>query len=76
MVEYDKYRFKIKEKAKYVKKYSYCVGCRKKKKTIKGVALTTKIGQQKSICVDCDSKKSTFLKQIIITKHAYLLYKT
>ena len=35
MVEYDKYRFKIKEKAKYVKKYSYCVGCRKKKKTHK-----------------------------------------
>ena len=73
MVEYDKYRFKIREKPKYVKKYSYCVGFRKKKK---GVALTNKIGQQKSICVDCDSKKSTFLKQIIITKHAYLLCKT
>ena len=31
MIEYDKYRFKSKEKPKYVKKEtSYCVGCRKK----------------------------------------------
>ena len=67
MVEYDKYRFKSKEKLKYVKKeYSYCVGCRKKKKKkhVKGVALENKIGQQKSTCIDCDSKKSTFLKRI------------
>ena len=28
-------------------------------KTIKGVALENKIGQQKSICADCGSKKST-----------------
>ena len=28
-------------------------------KTIKGVALENKIGQQKSICADCVSKKST-----------------
>ena len=33
MVEYDKYRFKSKEKTKYVKKeISCCVGCRKKNK--------------------------------------------
>ena len=33
MIEYDKYRFKSKEKRKYIKKEdSYCVGCRKKKK--------------------------------------------
>ena len=33
MVEYDKYRFKSKEKPKYVKKEtSYCVGFRKKQK--------------------------------------------
>ena len=33
MVEYDKYRFKSKEKLKYIKKEdSYCVGCRKKNK--------------------------------------------
>ena len=31
MVEYDEYRFKSKEKLKYVKKEtSYCVGCKKK----------------------------------------------
>ena len=62
MVEYDKYRFKSKEKPKYMKKEdSYCVGCRKKKH--KRSTLENKIGQQKSTCVDCDSKKSTFLKQ-------------
>ena len=33
MVEYDKYRFKSKEKPKYVKKEtSYCVGVEKKQK--------------------------------------------
>ena len=33
MIEYDKYRFKSKEKRKYVKKEtSYCVGCREKKR--------------------------------------------
>ena len=33
MVEYDKFRFKSKEKPEYVKKEdSYCVGCRKKQK--------------------------------------------
>ena len=43
MVEYDKYRFKSKEKPKYVKiEDSYCVGCRKKKNNIKGVALEKK----------------------------------
>ena len=32
MVKYNKYRFKSKEKPKYVKKEtSYCVGCRKEK---------------------------------------------
>ena len=32
MVEYDEYRFKSKEKLKYVKKEtSYCVGCKKKR---------------------------------------------
>ena len=64
MVEYDKYRFKSKEKPKYLKKQdSYCVGCRRKKtknKNIKGVALESKIGQLKSTCDDCDSKKSFF----------------
>ena len=67
MVEYDKYRFKSKEKRKYVKKEdSYCVGCRKKtkNKNIKGVALENKIGQQKSTYIDCDSKKSPFLKRV------------
>ena len=68
MVEYDKYRFKSKEKPKYVKKEdSYWVECRKtktKNKNIKGVALENKIGQQNSTCVDCDSKKSTFLKRV------------
>ena len=60
MVDYDKYRFKLKEQPKYIKKEtSYCVGCRKKK-NIKGVALENKIGQQKSICADCDSKDTTF----------------
>ena len=63
LVEYDKSRFKSKEKPKYIKKEtSYRVGCRKKikNKNIKGVALENKIGQQKSTCVVCDSKKSTF----------------
>ena len=53
MVEYDEYRFKSKEKLKYVKKEtSYCVGCKKKKNT-KGVALETKIQKygKKSQCV-------------------------
>ena len=36
MVDYDKYRFKSKEKPTYAKKEdSYCVGCRKKKQKIK-----------------------------------------
>ena len=36
VVEYDKYRFKSKEKPKYVKEEtSYCVECRKKNKKIK-----------------------------------------
>ena len=34
-----------------------------KHKSIKGVTLENKIGQQKSTCVDCDSKKSIFLKK-------------
>ena len=33
-------------------------------KNIKGVALESEIGQQKSTCVDCGSRKSTFLKPI------------
>ena len=54
MVESDKYRFKSKEKPKYVKiETSYCVGCRKKQKAknknIKRVALENRIGQKKSI---------------------------
>ena len=62
MVEYDKYRFKSKEKAKYVKREK---GVKKTKtKNIKGVALENKVGKQNSTCVDCDSKKSTFLKQV------------
>ena len=64
MVEYDKYRFKSKEKPKCEKKKeeSYCVGCRKKTKhkNIKGIALENKMRPQKSMCVDCNSKKSTF----------------
>ena len=52
-------------------------------KNIKGVALESEIGQQKSTCFDCGSRKSTFLKPIKpiknkkqllqITKHANLL---
>ena len=61
MVEYDKYRFKSKEKPKYVKKKknTYCLVYEKKtnNKNIKGVALENKIGQQ-------GSKKSTFLKPV------------
>ena len=52
-------------KPKYVKKeISYCLKCGRKTKNenIKGVALETKIGQQKSKCTVCDSRKSTFLK--------------
>ena len=68
MVDYDKYRFKSKEKPTYAKKEdSYFVGCRRKKtknKNIKGVVSENKIGQQKSMCVACDSKKSTFLKRV------------
>ena len=67
MVEYDKYRFKPKEKPKYIKKEtSYCVGFREKtkNKNIKGVALENKMGEQKSTCVGCDSKNSTFLKRV------------
>ena len=63
MVEYDKYRFKSKEKPKYVKKEtSYCVGCRKKtkNKNIKGVALENKIGQQNQYVLMVILKKSTF----------------
>ena len=59
---------KIKEtKLKYVKKeISYCLKCGRKTKNenIKGVALKTKIGQQKSKCIVCDSRESTFLKPI------------
>ena len=46
MVEYDKYRFKPKEKPKYIKKETnYCVGFREKtkNKNIKGVALENKM---------------------------------
>ena len=68
MVEYDQYRFKSKEKPKYVKKKknTYCLVFEKKtnNKNIKGVRLENKIGQQKSTCVDCGSRKSTFLKPI------------
>ena len=50
-------------KPKYVKKeISYCLKCGRKTKNenIKGVALETKIGQQKSKYTVCDSRKSTF----------------
>ena len=61
MVECDKYCFKSKENPKYVKKKenTYCLVCEKKtdNKSIKGVALKNKIGQQ-------GSSKSTFLKRI------------
>ena len=64
MVEYDKYRFKSKEKPKYVKKEdSYWVECRKtktKNKNIKGVALENKIGQQNQYVLMVILKKSTF----------------
>ena len=56
--EDDKYRFKSKEKPKYVKKKPV------RKKNIKGLALKNKIVQQNSTCVDCGSKKSTFLKRL------------
>ena len=47
MVEYNKYRFKLKERLKYVKKKkknTYCLVCEKKtdNKYIKGVALENK----------------------------------
>ena len=75
MVEYEKYRFKSKEKPQYVKKKKkrYCLVCKKKTDniTIRGVALKNKIGQQKSLCINCDSKKSTFLK----TKTVFTNYK-
>ena len=34
-----------------------------KHKSIKGVTLENRIGQQKSTCVNCDSKKSIFFKK-------------
>ena len=72
MVDYNKYRFKSKEKPQYVKKEknTYCLVCKKKtdNKTIRGVALENKIGQQKSMCVDCDPEKSTFFKAIKLIK--------
>ena len=40
-----------------------------KHKSIKGVTLENKIGQQKSTCVDCDSKKSIFLKKVAFTNY-------
>ena len=68
MVEYDKYRFKSKEKPKYVKQKKKTLTVqfvkRKHNKIIKEVALENKIGQRKSTCVDCGSRKSTFLKSI------------
>ena len=54
-------------KPKYAKKeISYCLKCGRKteNENIKGVALETKIAQQKSKCTVCDSRKSTFLKPI------------
>ena len=54
-------------KLKYLKKeISYCLKCWKKtkNKSIEGVALENKIGQQKSTCVVCDFRKSTCLKPI------------
>ena len=68
MVEYDQYRFKSKEKPKYVKKKknTYCLVCENKtdNKSIKEEALENKIRQQKPTCVNCGSRKSTFLKPI------------
>ena len=78
MTEYNKYRFKSKEKPKQEKRRQLLCGVQKKNKQtnkkyiyIIGVALENKIGRQKSTCADYDSKKSTFLKQV--TKHGYLL---
>ena len=65
---YNKYYLNTKEKPLYVKnkENTYCLVCKKKtdNNNIKGVALETKIGQEKSTCIDCDSKKLTFSKPI------------
>ena len=65
-----------KEKPKYVKKTQLLCSMQKKtkSKSIKGVALENKIGQQKSICVDCDSGKSTFLKSIKPIKNEKIVF--
>ena len=54
------------KKIRICKKNTYCLVCEKKtdNKNIKGVALESEIGQQKSTCVDCGSRKSTFLKPV------------
>ena len=48
------------------KEIIYCLklGRKIKNENIKGVALETKIGQQKATCIVCDSSKPTFLKPI------------
>ena len=50
MVEYDRFRFKLKEKTKYIKKKKKTQFVKRKQiiKNIKRVALENKIGQQKS----------------------------
>ena len=65
MDEYDKYRVKLKEKLKYIKKENIsCLVCEKKtdNENIKGVAVENKIGQQKPTYFDCDSKKINFFR--------------
>ena len=68
MIEFDKYRFKSKEKPKCVKKEksAYWLVCEKNtdNKNIKGVALENNIWQQ-------DFKKSTFLKPIKRKKNSF-----
>ena len=44
-------------------------------KNIKGVALESEIGQQKSTCVDCGSRKSTFLKPVKPIKNKNSFYR-
>ena len=65
-------RVKLKKKTKHIKKQTVIVQDvenKAKHKSIKGVTLENKIGQQKSTCIDCDSKKSTFLKKIAFTNY-------
>ena len=67
MDEYHKYRVKLKEKLKYIKKENIsCLVCEKKtdNENIKGVAVENKIGQQKPTYFDCGFIKLTFLERV------------